>query len=58
MSMACSYETERTEEDRDRLAHYPEVACSIPSPLPGKRPPETSPGAVFMPIGHVFGHIS
>ena len=28
------------------------------SPLPAEMAPETSPGAIFMPDGHVFGHIS
>jgi hypothetical protein len=29
--MTCSYETERIAEDRDRLAHNPEVmACAAP----------------------------
>ena len=30
--MTCSYETERIAEDRDRLAHNPEVAGSNPVP--------------------------
>ncbi|GAB4902905.1 hypothetical protein MAHJHV45_47900 [Mycobacterium avium subsp. hominissuis] len=32
MSLACSYETARITEDRDRLAHNPEVAGSNPVP--------------------------
>jgi hypothetical protein len=32
MSLTCSYETERSGEDRDRLAHNPEVAGSNPVP--------------------------
>src|SRR6476646_4630087 len=31
--MTCSYETERSAEDRDRLAHNPEIAASNPVPL-------------------------
>jgi hypothetical protein len=32
MSLTCSYETERIGEDRDGLAHNPEVAGSNPVP--------------------------
>jgi hypothetical protein len=66
--MTWTYETERSGGDGDGLAHNPEVAGSNPVPatcVPAtcpryqrKWPPETSPGAIFMPDGHVFGHIS
>src|SRR6478609_9624132 len=32
-SLTCSYETEHTGGDRDRLAHNPEIAASNPVPL-------------------------
>jgi hypothetical protein len=72
-SLTCSYETECIGGDRDRLAHNPEVAGSNPVPattvpattVPAtspryqrKWPPEDSPVVVFMPDGHVFGHVS
>ena len=36
VTMTCSNETERTAEDRDRLAHNPEVAGSNPVPATKK----------------------
>jgi hypothetical protein len=57
--MTCSYETERITEDRDRLAHNPEVAGSNPVPATsGNGPRGATSGAIFMPVGHAFGHVS
>jgi hypothetical protein len=49
--MTCSYETERIAEDRDRLAHNPEVAGSNPVPATkesgpdqAERPPASAGG--------------
>ena len=59
MSLTCSYETERSGEDRDRLAHNPEVAGSNPVPATsGNDPRGVTSGVIFMPDGHGFGHIS
>ena len=42
-----------------RWAHNPEVAGSNPVPATSENgPPETPPGAVFMPFGNTFGNIS
>ena len=57
--MTCSYETERIAEGRDWLAHNPEVAGSNPVPATsGNGPRGETSGAIFMPDGHAFGHIS
>ena len=57
--MTWTYETERIGEDRDRLAHNPEVAGSNPVPATsGNDPRGATSGVIFMPDGHVFGHIS
>ena len=58
-SLTWTYETERGGEDRDRLAHNPEVAGSNPVPATsGNDPRGATSGVIFMPDGHVFGHIS
>ncbi len=57
--MTCSYETERIAEDRDRLAHNPEVAGSNPVPATsGNGPRRLLRGPFFMPDGNTFGNIS
>ena len=45
--MTCSYETERIAEDRDRLAHNPEVAGSNPVPATSKMAPGDGSGGHF-----------
>ncbi len=57
--MTCSYETERSGEDRDRLAHNPEVAGSNPVPATsGNDPRGATSGVIFMPLGNGFGNMS
>jgi hypothetical protein len=49
--MTCSYETERIAEDRDWLAHNPEVAGSNPVPATsGNDPRGATSGVIFMPV--------
>ena len=50
--MTCSYETERIAEDRDRLAHNPEVAGSNPVPATsGNDPRGATSGVIFIAPG-------
>ena len=53
---------ERPDGEREtigRSASWPRMRSSIGRTLPlRKRSPETSSGTAFMPVGHVFGHIS
>jgi hypothetical protein len=57
--MTCSYETREVTGAGDRLAHNPEVAGSNPVPATsGNGPRGVISGAIFMSLGHVFGHIS
>jgi hypothetical protein len=48
-SLTCSYETDRTGGDRDRLAHNPEVAGSNPVPATVPATKESGPDRVKPP---------
>ena len=55
----CAFETREATGDGDRLAHNPEVAGSNPVPATsGNGPRGATSGAIFMPVGHAFGHVA
>ncbi len=49
--------TDQSRRSRDRHGRGAQTVLGRPR-YQRKRPLETSPGAIFMPDGHVFGHIS